>query len=151
MNAHHIYTELENNLPKSSAADRQIWTRQILEEEIDLIMLFPLIFGTPQIATRFLWLLSEIGSSAPKYLKQYLPYLFTILPQLSHLKSEGTFANYWLLCGIPNENEAEVITLLFDWINSPNTNVTTKSRSIKVIEVLPVSYTHLTLPTTPYV
>jgi hypothetical protein len=134
-----LYQELEHSLPKSNAVKRKIWADLIIREELDLKHLSNLLRLDPKIATRFLWLLSEIGTlSANKLLKE-LPYLLDLCTQLNPVY-QTSFANYWLLVGVPIEQEAKAIDLLFHWLLSNESNVTLKSRSILVLYHLSKKY-----------
>ena len=43
------------------------------------------------------------------------------------------FATYWSLVGVPPEQEAEAVELLFDWVRSAAVDITTKWRAIKAL------------------
>lgn len=138
-----IYTELLTSLPQSSAEDRKVWAAQIIKTRSDIKELSKLALHEDTIANRFLWLLSEIGELDPDYLYQYLPYLLQFRNQLNHLTTEASFANFWLISGVPEENEAQAIDLLFTWIQSDKCNVTAKSRSALVLFKLTLKYPDL--------
>jgi len=135
--------ELECELPKSSALDRKRWASRILQEHIDLKELSHLLFQKKEIALRFLWLLSEIGEQDPKALLHHLPYLFKLREQGEHVDLHAQFATYWLIAGVPNENEAAAINLLFGLLNSSVANVTTKSRALLVLQALTSKFPEL--------
>lgn len=138
----YFYKELETSLGSSTANERIIWAKHIIENNIAIKDLSSLISAEPKIATRYLWLLSEIGILNPIYLLQELPFLFEqckkIQPSLT-----SSFANFWHLAGVPVENESEAITLLFHWLLSPKINSTIKSRSIWVLFALTKKYPEL--------
>jgi len=136
----HFYSELESLLPQSTAHHRKIWASKIIQNDIDLNQLIPLVTSKKKVSTRFLWLLSEVGNLNPNKLLQVLP----LLLELSHtIDIKNSIATFWLIAGIPTENEAQSIDLLFNWIQSSSTNVTTKSRSILVVLNLTIKYPEL--------
>jgi len=136
----HFYSELESLLPQSTTHHRKIWASKIIQNDIDLNQLIPLIKSKKKVSTRFLWLLSEVGNLNPNKLLQILP----LLLKLSHtVDINNSIATFWLIAGIPTENEAQSIDLLFNWIQSSSTNVTTKSRSILVVLNLTIKYPEL--------
>lgn len=143
MNHLGFYNKLKESLPKSNATDRQQWAKNILEQKINLKDLSKLLFSEKEVASRFLWLLSDIGTLNPKILNDFLPYLLTVKDQINYSKLEASFANFWILAGVPFENEAEAISLLFNWVLSPQLNVTSKSRSFLVLFNLVKSYPDL--------
>ena len=128
-------SEFEVRLPESTSSQRQEWAKQILEKHIDLPALIDYFLTRQEaVLSRFLWLLSDLGTLAPDTLLAVLPQLLNNFESINILNINSTFANYWLIAGVPEENEAEVINILFDWINSPQSNITAKSRAILVIQ-----------------
>lgn len=143
MTFQHFYQTLEVALPTSMASDRIGWAKQIVAHDFDLIELSQLLFREAPIASRFLWTLSDVGLARSAKLLPVLPYLLEIMPQLTHIETEVTYANYWRICGVPEENEGEVIDLLFGWLQSSTINVATKSRTVFVLFELTKKYPEL--------
>lgn len=137
-----FYEELESFLPTSTAAQRKKWVTTILENEIAIKDLSELLKGDPKIATRFLWLLSELGELSPNALFKELPFLLDLSDELDP-KYKTSFANYWLIAGVPTENEGKAIDVLFQWLLSTEINVTIKSRSFLVLFKLTKKYPEL--------
>ena len=124
--------ELKSSLHKSSYEQRKMWAIYILEKNIDLKELAELLKYEKEIATKFLWMLSDIGILSPNRLLSELPYLLTLCNTLNQ-DYKTYFASYWIYVGVPSENEGEAIDLLFQFIVSPKTNITVKSRSALVL------------------
>ncbi|MBL4706223.1 MAG: hypothetical protein JKY54_16975 [Flavobacteriales bacterium] len=143
MNTTQFYQDLEYSLPKSSASDRKIWAAKIIDDNIEVKNLCHLLLCKEDVASRFLWLLGELGEIQPTKLFPALPHLLTLNSGIYHIRTEASFAKFWLLCGIPLENEGVAIDLLFGWIQSPNCNVTTKSRSLFVLFKMTEKYPDL--------
>ncbi len=137
-----FYTELESSLPTSTAAQRIGWAKTIIENNIAIKDLSGLLKGDPKIATRFLWMLSELGELDRNALFRELPFLLDLSDHLNPVY-KTSFANYWLIAGIPPENEGKAIDLLFQWVLSTETNVTIKSRSFLVLFKLTKKYPEL--------
>jgi hypothetical protein len=127
-----FYKELGANLAHSNEAQRRFWAQKIVDESLSLKWLSKLLQEDKKTATRFLWLLSDVGVMAPGYLKAELSFLFHYCKTIdaAYLSS---FASYWHYVGVPEQNEAEAIELLFKWILSPQSNSTLKSRSMWVL------------------
>ncbi len=132
--------ELKTSLPNSSAQQRRNWASIIIEENLSIRKLSDLLFLDYKIASRFLWLLTDVGEIGKQKLKDDLIFLFDRCITLNHIKPEPSFANYWLVCGIPVEKEAEYIDYLFKWLSSSDSNLTTKSRSLFVLFKLTKKY-----------
>lgn len=137
-----FYKELQAELPTSSAAKRRIWATTIIEEDVDLTKLSKLVTGEQKIATRFLWLLSEIGTFDPNTLLKVLPFLLDLSESLNPVYKQS-FASFWHIVGVPIENEGRAIDLLFQLLLSGDTNVTIKSRSLLVLFKLTKKYPEL--------
>ncbi len=133
---------LKSSLPKSSYEQRKMWAIYILEKNIDLKELAELLKYEKEIATKFLWMLSDIAILSPNRLLSELSYLLTLCGTINQ-DYKTYFASYWLYVGVPSENEGEAIDLLFQFIVSPKTNITVKSRSALVLFNLTKKYPEL--------
>jgi len=139
-----FYERLKSSLPSSSGAQRKVWAMYIIEKKISVRDLSCLLLLEYKIASRFLWLLTDIAELDKKALEKELVFLFDLCSPLDHIRIEASFANYWLICGVPIEKEAECIDWLFKWLQSPEMNVTTKSRSLFVLFNLTQKYPEMT-------
>lgn len=137
-----FYKELESFLLTSSAAKRRVWATTIIENDIDIKDLSNLLKGEPKIATRFLWLLSEIGTYNANKLLDALPFLLDLSDKLNPIYKQA-FASFWHIVGVPPENEGRAIDLLFQLLLSGDVNTTTKSRAIWVLFNLTKKYPEL--------
>lgn len=129
---HDFYRELESSLPKSTEEQRQIWASIIIDRDIDLKDLSSLLFCEKKVATRFLWMLSGIGIMKSVKLFEALPFLLELSGKLDPVY-QTAFANYWLIAGVPPENEGQAIDLSFQWLMDANVTVTIKSRALFVL------------------
>lgn len=134
-----FYKKLEAFLPSSNGEQRKAWVEAIIEKNIDIQDLSGLLTSEYKTASRFLWLLSEIGMSNPDKLFTALPFLLDFTDNLNPVY-KTSFANFWLIAGIPPENEGKAIDLSFQWLLSNETNITIKSRSILVLFRLTKKY-----------
>jgi hypothetical protein len=137
-----FFKELKSLLPKSSFEQKKMWAIYILEKNIDLKELAELLKCEKAIATKFLWLLSDIAILSPNKLFKELPYLLNLCNTINQ-DYKTYFASYWLYVGIPAENEGEAIDLLFQFLVSTKTNITVKSRSVLVLFNLTKKYPEL--------
>ena len=137
-----FYSELEYFLPKSTEEQRQTWAATIINQDLDLKDLSRLLFCEKKVATRFLWMLSGIGMKKSGKLFEVLPYLLELSTELNPAY-QTAFANYWLIAGVPPENEAQAIDLSFQWLMDPGITVTIKSRALFVLFKLREKYPEL--------
>src|SRR5436190_24249959 len=109
-----FYRELESSLGSSSGEKRKMWATTIIEKDIPIKNLAGLFKCEHKIASRFLWLLSDVGILNPAKLFNELPFLLDLC---EHLKPgyKTSFASWWHYVGVPPENEAMAIGLLFQW------------------------------------
>lgn len=131
-----FYKELEYLLAESTGADRANWAVYIVKHKIDLQQLAELLHHDTKTAMRFSWLLSDIGMADSATLKNALPFLFTRAENINTFNFKQSFATYWQIVGVPEEQEALAIDLLFGWLISSDVNDTTKSRALKALVVL---------------
>ncbi|HOZ87242.1 MAG TPA: hypothetical protein PL029_05760 [Bacteroidia bacterium] len=137
-----FYLELKSQLARSSGEQRKIWANTIIEKNIGLKDLSELLRGETKTATRFLWLISDIGIAAPDQLLTELPFLFELSDSLDPA-IKTAFASFWHYAGVPVENEGKAIDLLFQLLQSAETNVSIKTRSIWVLLKLSQKYPEL--------
>ncbi len=138
-----FYEKLKHSLPVSTGKDRKELAKIIATEHYNIERLSDLLFEKPKIASRFIWLLSDFGEVSPSELHKALPFLLKRCLTLKTIDYKISFANYWLIAGIPEENEAQAIDLLFSWLQDPKVNVTTKSRALFVLVKLTDKYPDL--------
>jgi hypothetical protein len=146
MNVHisqtEFYKELEFSLAASTGEQRKAWAATIVENDIDIKGVSGLLKCEQKIATRFLWLLSDVGILKPNKLFIELPFLLDLFEGLNPVY-KTSFAGWWHYVGVPSENESRAIDLLFHWLLSSDTNVTIKSRSLWVLVKLTKKYPEL--------
>lgn len=121
------------HLPKSSHANRNNWADTIISEQIPVDQLLPLLSINYKIASRMLWLFSQIALKDASCLRPFLWNIYKAAEDQKIKGREASIANQWLLCGLPQEHEAEAIDVLFAWLSSTATNSTTKSRAKKAL------------------
>lgn len=132
--------ELKEVLPESTGAQRKGMAAQVVENGWEVRRFAPLLKCDYQIASRFLWLLSDIGEADPMRLKVDLANLFNLIADAGIKGWEASFANYFIICGVPEENEGVYLDRLFEWLNAPEMNVTTRSRAMIVLYELSQKY-----------
>lgn len=137
-----LSTILQTSLYASNAAQRLEWAKSIEENDLDLKFFFQILKGEKKTAVRFMWFLTEVGTLNPKKLLEALPQLLDICEGLDPI-FKTSFASYWLIAGVPLEQETKAIDLMFYYAYSPDTNVTIKSRAILVLCKLTMKYPDL--------
>jgi len=137
-----FYKTLELNLLASTGKQRISWAQVILEENISLRSLYGLLDVDAKIATRFLWMLSDLAIADPNYLLKELPALWLYCKDFK-TELKQSFASLWRLAGVPKENEVEAIELLFQFLADTGVNSTIKSRSMLVLFELTKKYPDL--------
>jgi hypothetical protein len=138
-----LLDELKSGLLTSTEEQRQHWAGNIVRDNISIKELSVMLQLEPKIAIRFMWLLTDVALIDSEKLLVELPYILNLVNSLKLKNTEVTIANYWLICGVPEENEAQAIDSMFKWLNSPKYNVTTKSRSLLALYNLSKKYPEL--------
>ena len=127
--------ELQSKLPTSLTAQRMVWARRIVKQQLTIADLAPLLYGGEKVCRRFCWLLSDIGLEFPAWLRAALPDLWT---EADKLEAKGrsirlAFASWWRLAGVPKEQEGLAYDHCLQWLHAAHTDVTTKSRALMVL------------------
>lgn len=135
--------ELEQQLPHSNGSERSAWAQTIIQNDFDVKRLLPLATQENRLASRFLWLLSDIAEVDHQRLLNVLPELLGMRKEMVDVDSRRSFARYWHLYGLPEENEGEAIDLLFNWLIASDTNVSTKRHAVYILLRLVGKYPEL--------
>lgn len=135
-----FFDELMNNLPNSSGGQRKLWAQKIVDEKQDLETLCDLLNEEYKIASRFAWLLSDVGIYNNTSLFSLLPLLFEKRSSIKTFPFEESLIKYWTICFIPEEQEGEALNLLFENLNSPNTKVHIKGLVVSLLFKLSQKY-----------
>lgn len=143
MNLTEFHNELKISLPKSTALERKKWASIIIQEQFKIHSFIDLLKGQKKTALRFQWLLTEIGLLNSSFLYKELPFLLEQSDEINQIDFKVAFATYWSISGIPPQNEAKAIDLLFNWLICPITNITIKSRSLSALLKLTKKYPDL--------
>lgn len=138
-----LYIVLETELKNSTSSQQKVWAQLIIENQIDIKKLAPLLHSEKKTAMRFAWMLTEIAQIDPNYLFAELDYFFKLSKDITQFNFKESFANYWKITGLPEENESEAIDMLLHWASSPKTNITIKKRALRVLDQLKLKYPEL--------
>lgn len=114
-----LYQELLIELGKSTGEQRAAWVQRIVTENMDLGDFTDLLMVDPPVSTRFSWMLSELGVVAPEKLRPHLSHLFAQREQVKAEEFAYKFGKYWLLAGIPEQDEGLAVDLLLNWLGDP--------------------------------
>lgn len=134
---------LESRLPTSTAADRKEWAQKIVDQDISLQDLFPLLSAKYTTRSRFIWLLSDIGEADPTRIKTALPELLALSQKIQYTPLDQAFARLWMIAGVPAEQEGIAIDRMFELLNTFTVNVSIKYNALRVLETLMESYPEL--------
>lgn len=143
MNCNELKKAIEREISQSSVQQRKKWIFQLIDNGCSVIDLFSLMQKDKKTALRFGWFLSELGMHQKEALLGALPELFERRHEVKHIPFEQNFMNYWLIAGIPKENETEAIDLCFELLNSREVNVSIQSRALKLLEGMTRKYPEL--------
>jgi hypothetical protein len=139
-----LLNTLQQLLKTSTMKQLTVWAKQIVDEGVDVKELSDVfLYGDRTTALRFSWMLSDIGLYNKAALHNILPYLFEKREQTSINDFKYQFVKYWTIAGIPKQNTAEAINLMFSWLNDSNTNVTTKTHAMCNLFILTKDYPDL--------
>ena len=142
-NVNELYQELLQKLATSDGDDRRKWAMQIVDSEIDLMELTPLLFADKKTAYRFSWLLSDVGEAKPEILFNVLSYTFEHRGKTDIPNFKQQFVKYWRLSGLPEDDKGTAIDLMFSLLTDPTVGVHIKSVASEVLYNLTGEYPEL--------
>ncbi|HHG86018.1 MAG TPA: hypothetical protein ENJ82_14820 [Bacteroidetes bacterium] len=135
-----IIAELRTSLGESTLAERSVWVQQVFTQKLNVMRLCILLQADTKVATRFSWMLTEIGEADAGMLLAVLPALFRERFQTNVKGFPVKFSKYWRVVGVPLENEAVAIDLLFEWLSGGEVNISTRTYSASVLFNLVAKY-----------
>ncbi len=133
MNAKQFVQVLIDELPKSSATTRRNLTKQIIENQYAIETLSVCLKKDLRVASRFSWLLSDLGEYNKAYLRNALPFLWKKSEEITHTSFKRSFVKYWLVAGIPEEQEGHALDLSFQLLNDDELKVGVKSWALSLL------------------
>ncbi|MEZ5016191.1 MAG: hypothetical protein R2800_04010 [Flavipsychrobacter sp.] len=138
-----LYQELKAQLKTSTGTQRTAWARYIVEHNINLKALTPLLQEEEKTAMRMAWLLSDVGLCDKEKLFDVLPCLFSIRTTCVAPGFEQQFAKYWRIAGIPEEDKGLAIDYMFQWLVAPEESTHIKTVSLEVLYQVTKEYPEL--------
>lgn len=138
-NAIYFFKQLFENLSTASGPQLKAMANALVQADVNLIELFPLLKADKKTAHHFLWLISDIGLLDKTYLFGYLPELLQYIKTCNQTY-HASMSNWWRIAGVPEENEGEAIDLMFQWVLSIEVNPTIKMRAFEVLARLCKKY-----------
>lgn len=132
-----LYTNIQQELGFSKQVQREKWAIELINLNVDLAYLGRQTLPLPYpISLRFTWLLSDIGNQSAEYLFRFLPSLFELQKTISLPYFSHSFASYWKICGIPEQNESEALDHLLALLQLKTTSNTIKERALDCLLAL---------------
>jgi hypothetical protein len=131
---------IESLQTDSTDANRKKWANHIIENKIDLSDLVELIHTEYPVGIRFSWMLGYLCEIKPEVVYPTISYFFNHRNEINIPNFNRSLAKLFYLSGVPDELEGEVVTALFNWLQDPKSNITTKRNSILALDM--ISYIH---------
>jgi len=126
MTASQLIDQLREELPDSSASDRQTWAIRIITGSPPVRELLPLLQAERTVAIRCVWLIGDIVEISPGTVKAILVELFNRRHEIKIPHFERSLSKFLLYCGIPVSITGEATNCLFEWLQAKDHLVTTK-------------------------
>lgn len=128
-----LLEQLKYSLADSNAAERTVWAREIVEQQIPLEDLFFLFHCNTKTAERFTWLITDIGDQDVGAVASSMELLFSMRDQMPFPGMQRSVAKWLWMTGIPVEIEDSAIEVLFDWMADPAASIACKSFAAKAL------------------
>lgn len=139
-----LLNQLESSLNKDQS-DLNIgkWVSYIIEEDIALVELLPLLYKDQKTGMRFSWLIGSLCEQKPQLVYPIVRTVFSKRHEVPFKNFERSLAKIFWLVKIPEDMEGLVTDELFNWLLNPKLNVTTKCYAISALEKLAKKYPDL--------
>lgn len=128
-----LYGQLEMSLASSDSAARKHWAQQVVDHEIPLIQLIPLLHADIGTGQRFMWLIGDVCENAPDVVADCLPLLFSLRDQMPFPGMPRSVARWLWLTSVPRDIESDAIPQLIKWLADSATSIACKSYSAKAL------------------
>lgn len=126
-----------------SDANRQYWTKYLIQNNVDLNLLTPLFDAKHPIGMRFTWVLGHMLGEAPERITPIVSYCFERRYQWTFPGIKRTVAKMLWLAGVPEEMEGLVVDELFKWMLDPQVKVAVKVYGLEVLYNMVLKYPEL--------
>lgn len=126
-----------------SDTNRQYWTKYLIQNDIDLSLLTPLLDAEHPIGMRFTWLLGHILGEAPERITPIVSYCFDGRYRWTFPGIKRTVAKMLWLAGVPEKIEGLVVDELFKWMLDPQIKVAVKVYGLEVLYNMVLKYPDL--------
>lgn len=141
---HQLLQELRTSLiADRSNENRQKWTKKLIQQDIEVAHLLPLLDEEHPIGMRFTWLLGHLLDTEPSRIVPIVTHCFNRRNDLTFPGIKRTIAKMLWLAGVPEEIEGLVVDELFKWVLDPKIKVAVKVYSIDALCQLTFKYPDL--------
>ena len=139
-----LLEELKSSLKiDRSDPSRKYWARQIVDKDIPLLDLAPLLDAEHPVGMRFTWLIGDIMALEVQRGFPAIPYFFSRRHDITFPGYKRTLAKMMCNAGIPEEIEGEAVDEMFKWIRDPKVKVAVKAYSLDALYNFCVKYPEL--------
>lgn len=135
-----LLQDIESNILSSDSNQRLQWVHEMVNCNLEVDQLYPILKKDDKASMRCLWLIGDIADNYPEVLFPHLHDLYNCCSALETMEISASFSKFWHLCGIPKEDEVKALNLLFKWLDDSKSNVTTKSRVLFALEKMSITY-----------
>ncbi|MBI3233677.1 MAG: hypothetical protein HYZ42_06490 [Bacteroidetes bacterium] len=115
----------------------------IIETEIPLLDFIDIIYAPHPIGMRFSWMLGGLCEKHQDYIYPAISYLFLNREAIKINQFNRSLAKMFKLVGIPPEIEGEAVNELFIWLQSADSNLSTKTYSLQALHKLTQQHNEL--------
>lgn len=136
-------SDLNSRILKADKKLRNHWVQEMIQHEFPPILIYSGVEDDSRIKLRVMWLFSELGLMGKDYLFPYLSELLELINPETDFQKAATFANYWLICGIPEQDEGKAFDMLLNWYSSSDSGASLRQRAYKNLERLIKKYPEL--------
>ena len=140
----HLKFQLSTSLIEDqSSENRKRWANYFIEKQIDLKDFVDLVLSERKLALRFIWLVGDLCEQNAAYVSPAVPAFYALKDQVKFPNYDRSLAKMFLWCGIPENDEGEIIDILFSWIMDSKVSVATKTNAMLALQKIMPKYPEL--------
>ena len=128
-----LIQKIAATMPTSDSVVRKHWASVIVDQQVPLISLLPLLDEDTKVAQRFMWTIGDVCELNPSVVSQCMPILFDLRNELPFPGMDRSVAKWLWLTRVPESVEQQAIKQLLEWMDDDDVAVACKSYSAKAL------------------
>ena len=128
-----LIQKIAATMPTSDSVVRKHWASVIVDQQVPLISLLPLLDEDIKIAQRFMWTIGDVCELDSSVVAQCMPILFDLRNEMPFPGMDRSVAKWLWLTDVPESVEPDATEQLLQWMRDKHAAIACKSYSAKAL------------------